>query len=104
MEIEEDNPNFDINAKYEDMINISKRIVEHHEFVTDDTCEPPMFVSLAYDVKNYLPKLLKENQKQKEVIDKLSKTIYEIDELRKTTGGYPSNYIDNLLDILKEVK
>ena len=43
----------------------------------------------------------KEAQKQKEVIDKLAKTIYEIDELRKTTGGYPSNYIDNLLDTLK---
>lgn len=62
MEIEEDNPNFDINAKYEDMINISKRIVEHHEFVTDCTCDSPMFVRLAYDVENYLPKLLKENQ------------------------------------------
>ena len=48
--------------------------------------------------------LLNENEKQKEVIDKLAKTIYEIDELRKTTGGYPSNYIDNLLDTLKEVK
>ena len=48
--------------------------------------------------------LLNENEKQKEVIDKLTKTIYEIDELRKTTGGYPSNYIDNLLDTLKEVK
>lgn len=46
----------------------------------------------------------KESQKQKEVIDKLSKTIYEIDELRKTTGGYPSSYMDNLLDILKEVE
>ena len=48
--------------------------------------------------------LLNENEKQKEVIDKLTKTIYEIDELRKTTGGYPSNYIDNLLETLKEVK
>ena len=48
--------------------------------------------------------LLNENEKQKEVIDKLAKTIYEIDELRKTTGGYPSNYIDNLLDTLKEVE
>ena len=46
----------------------------------------------------------KESQKQKEVIDKLSKTIYEIDELRKTTGRYPSSYMDNLLDILKEVE
>ena len=48
--------------------------------------------------------LLNEVQEYKDVIDKLSKTIYEIDELRKTTGGYPSNYIDNLLDTLKEVK
>ena len=46
----------------------------------------------------------KEAHQYKKVIDKLSKTIYEIDELRKTTGGYPSNYIDNLLDTLKEVK
>ena len=41
--------------------------------------------------------------KQKEFIDKLSKIIYEIDDLRKTTGGYPSHYLDELLDILKEV-
>lgn len=48
--------------------------------------------------------LEQENQKYKEAIDKLSKIIHEIDELRKTTGGYPSNYIDYLLDILKEVE
>lgn len=48
--------------------------------------------------------LLNEVQEYKDVIDKLSKTIYEIDELRKTTGGYPSSYMDNLLDILKEVE
>ena len=46
----------------------------------------------------------KEAQKQKEVIDKISKIIYEIKELTEETGGYPSNYIDNLLDILKEVE
>mgnify|MGYP004650649039 CR=1 FL=1 len=44
-----------------------------------------------------------KSQKQKEVIDKLSKIIYEIDYLRKTAGGYPSHYLDELLDILKEV-
>ncbi len=47
--------------------------------------------------------LLKKYKKQKEVINKLSKIIYEIDDLRKTTGGYPSHYLDELLDILKEV-
>ena len=56
------------------------------------------------DMTHRNTKLLEEKQKYKEVIDKLSKTIYEIDELRKTTGGYPSDYIDNLLDILKEVE
>lgn len=48
--------------------------------------------------------LLNEVQKYKYVIDKISKIIYEIKELTEETGGYPSNYIDNLLDILEEVK
>lgn len=42
--------------------------------------------------------------KYKKVIDKISKILYEIDESIKTTGGYPSNYMDELLDILKEVE
>lgn len=46
----------------------------------------------------------KEAHQYKEVIDKISKIIYEIKELTEETGGYPSNYIDNLLDILKEVE
>lgn len=50
---------------------------------------------------NLIIELQQQNKKYKEVIDKLSKIIYEIDELRKTTGGYPSNYMDDLLDILK---
>ena len=54
-------------------------------------------------MKNYFTKC-SYNQKYKEVIDKISKIIYEIDESIKTTGGYPSNYIDDLLSILKEVE
>ena len=46
----------------------------------------------------------KEAHQYKEVIDKISKIIYEIKELTEETSGYPSNYIDNLLDILKEVE
>lgn len=53
---------------------------------------------------DYIKDLEQENQKYKEVFDKISKIIYEIKELIETTGGYPSNYIDNLLDILKEVE
>ena len=59
--------------------------------------------------KNFLlskenKELKQENEKYKEVIDKLSKVIYKIDDLRKNTGGYPTNYIDELVDILKEVE
>lgn len=62
--------------------------------------------SLEYDketLKDMVLELQEESQKQKEVINKLSKIIYEIDDLRKTTGGYPSHYLDKLLDVLKEV-
>lgn len=62
--------------------------------------------SLEYDketLKDMVLELQEESQKQKEVINKLSKIIYEIDDLRKTTGGYPSHYLDELLDVLKEV-
>lgn len=48
--------------------------------------------------------LEKENKKCKEAIDKLSKLIYKIDDLRKHTGGYPTHYMDDLVDILKEVE
>lgn len=51
-----------------------------------------------------IARILKENQKYKEVINRLSKIIYEIDELRKNTGGYPTDYMDNLVNILKEVE
>ena len=52
----------------------------------------------------YIDQLQQENQKYKEVIDKVSEIICEIDESTKTTGGYPSNYIDDLLGMLKEVE
>ena len=43
-----------------------------------------------------------ESKKQKEVIDKLSKIIFEIKDSIEITGGYPSNYIDDLLKILED--
>lgn len=69
MDKERNNDTLDINAKYKDMMYVSKRIVEHHEFVTDGSCEPPIFVCLAYDVKNYLPKLLEENEELKKQLE-----------------------------------
>lgn len=71
MDKEKVNPNFDISAKCKDMITTSEMIVDRYQFIIDSGYEPSIYVSLAYDVKNYLPKLLKENQKQKEIIDVL---------------------------------
>ena len=61
-------------------------------------------LNLALDVLNQRENLEQENQKYKEVIDRLSKIIYEIDELRKNTGGYPTDYMDNLVNISNEVE
>lgn len=71
MDKEKVNPNFDISAKCKDMITTSEMIVDRYQFIIDRGYEPSIYMSLAYDVKNYLPKLLKENQKQKEIIDVL---------------------------------
>ena len=69
MNKEKHKPNFDINTKDEDIINNSKKIAELHEFVSDGSCEPPSYICLAYDVKNYLPRLIKENQELKEQLE-----------------------------------
>ena len=58
-----------------------------------------IFKELFNEMENWK----KESKRRKEVIDKLSKIIYEIDDLKETTGGYPSHYLDELLDILNEV-
>ena len=66
MNNEEYNPDFDINAKYESMIKTAIEIVKYH---SDNNCEPPSYISLACDVKNYLPKLQKENQELKKQLE-----------------------------------
>lgn len=59
------NPHFNINAKYEAMIRDSKEIVKHY-LSKESNGEPNEGVCLAYDVKNYLPSLLEENNQLKE--------------------------------------
>lgn len=51
---------------------------------------------------NEIYKLEQQCKKQKEIIDKLSKIIFEIKDSIEITGGYPSNYIDDLLKILED--
>ena len=76
--------------------DLLRYLVDHGEVSKEDK----KFIDMTH--RN--TQLLEENQKYKEVIDKIRKIIYEIDELRNTTGGYPSNCIDDLLSILKEVE
>lgn len=57
----------------------------------------------AIEVVEKMLEVLLENQKYKEVIGKISKLVCKIKEQTETTSGYPSDYIDNLLDVLKEV-
>ena len=69
--------NFDINAKYEDMILKAKGLVEHHLFVSDGSCEAPVYIALAYDVKNHLPNLIKQNTDLKDNWNKLKEWLEE---------------------------
>ena len=50
------NPNFNINAKYEDMIERAKHNIDLYLETGKDYVD----ISLSYDVKNYLPLALKE--------------------------------------------
>lgn len=61
MEEERINPNFNINAKYESMIEEANKIIKVY-LETTNLYEEDGRYNLAYDVKNYLPKLLEENK------------------------------------------
>ena len=66
------------------------------------------FCEINEEMLNAIKKLsqreYEENKKYKEVIEELSEVIHEIDESWKLTNGFPSNYIDCLVNILKEVE
>lgn len=59
----------------------------------------PVYLTPTFERElNYIISRLKNKE---ELIDKLSKVIFEIKDSIETTGGYPSNYIDYLLKILE---
>ena len=60
---EDKNSNFSLEAKFESMIKIAKKIINQNKNNTGD-CS--IETALAYDVANYLPKVLKENEELKE--------------------------------------
>lgn len=60
---EDKNSNFSLEAKFESMIKIAKKTINQNKNNTGD-CS--IETALAYDVANYLPKVLKENEELKE--------------------------------------
>lgn len=62
---EDKNSNFSLEAKFESMIKIAKKIINQNKNNTGD-CS--IETALAYDVANYLPKVLKENEELNEKI------------------------------------
>lgn len=82
MNKEQLNPNFDINAKIESMLNNAQGIITNHLLKGDKSIEAPDYINLAYDIKNYLQKVQNENQYQQQMlkekniaIDKLMQEI-----------------------------
>lgn len=76
---EDKNSNFSLEAKFESMIKIAKKIINQNKNNTGD-CS--IETALAYDVANYLPKVLKENEE-------LKADNYE---LKKETTKYKNMY------------
>ena len=85
------NPNFDINAKCQSMIEEANKIIKVY-LETSNLYEDDGRYNLAYDVKNYLPKLQQENKHYKHIIDELEKWLKEemniYDEARKMHEEY----------------
>lgn len=71
-----------------------------YEFIVDSN----ITYAEIYILLEFIRSQEQENKKYKEAIDKLSKLIYKIDDLRKHTGGYSTHYMDDLVDILKEAE
>ena len=67
------NPNFNINAAYESMIQTAKRIVNNYNQTHDGSCEAPSDICLAHDIANDLPILLQENAELKDKLSLINK-------------------------------
>ena len=98
------NPHFNINAKYEAMIRDSKEIVKHY-LSKESNGEPNEGVCLAYDVKNYLPSLLEENNQLKERITYLERSCERKEETiinERDENIELSNKIDKAVELIED--
>lgn len=89
------NPDFDINAKYEDMIERAKHNIDLYLEAGKDCSD----ISLSYDVKNYLPNALEEIERLNNIIDELVKYIkFHHEHIGKDEKAYID--IDGILNII----
>lgn len=97
-----------------EMINISyfdnkNTTLKEHCDIYSNIKKEVLDILNKYDIKYVVAEteavkdLVKENQQLKEQLEaskKARKILKEINEYRKETGGYPSEMLDKLLDIL----
>ena len=74
---------FDINAKCQSMIEEANKIIKVY-LETTNIYEEDGRYNLAYDVKNYLPKLLEENKSLQSQLKEKEEVIKEARETIKT--------------------
>lgn len=84
------NLNFDINAKCQSMIEEANKIIKVY-LETTNLYEEDGRYNLAYDVKNYLPKLQQENQRLKENYKSIDKSMAELMEEKQQLKEQLSN-------------
>ena len=87
------NPNFNINAKYEYMIERAKHNIDLY-LETGKDCSD---ISLSYDVKNYLPNALKEIERLNNIIKEKSLLLIEFQDMEQKLKEK-----DNIINELKQ--
>ena len=109
MKEERINPNFNINAKYESMIEEANKIIKVY-LETTNLYEEDGRYNLAYDVKNYLPKLLEENKslqsqlKAKEEAEKEFKKYVAMKDQQKELEEKKKDIENQLLKQKEEIE
>ena len=97
---ENKNNNFSLEAKFESMIKIAKEIIKENNNNSDCSME----IALAYDVANYLPKILDNSISKENIEDKkneLEKQYKEALEENSTEAFILKCQIEILKELLK---
>ena len=100
------NPNFDINAKCQSMIEEANKIIKVY-LETSNLYEEDGRHNLAYDVKHYLPKLQQENQElkkqQKEFINYINSYIKLLKDKPDLVEEGQKDILEEILSKYKEI-